>query len=1155
MAAQLWLEDENSCQSQKDDDQDLFVFGYACKIFRNDEKALYVDKGRHLIPWMGDDSLMIDRYDGRGHLYDLSQCEADVEKKELSEEEEKLEKLCDEERYLELNTDIAEKTVYEEEEWKRYQEALQSGYNAVGFSYEQPESSQDIYHQDEQHSEDEKPFIPPSCLNIPSDLIVPTTNKINAVIEKTAKFIAEHGTQMEIVLKAKQALNSQFDFLDYNSSLNSYYKLVVKAIKSGKYIPRTQPNDIKNHESQEDNEQHDHHEHGYLHKSLASKVQPCKSVKMPVVSINDTPYGQLVKSIRKHHKEENIPEPSADLQALTPSYALHPQQHEREYHQEDEQFYNQQLMVTVKGDNHSYHASSLISKPPSVEIHQLQHTENDSSVSNQPNPIIPPPPDIQPIIDRMAMYVAKNGSEFEMVVQSKNDVRFQFLNDWHVHYKYYDFKKKMHQQILLKEKKEKEEAQVALLNKSVSFSIKTRNKESEPVTQLKKPLFDYGSSDDNNDSDSEKEKSSSSTPSSDHTSNRLEESNICQNELFQDENKKAVEGRLMNKLAGAAREKLAQTSKEKQIQAERKRKAAMFISLLKGKSEQKNDIGNQEPKIVIDYGHGQKDDKESPNHRATSKSITPPLSFNVSRRSKSRSPSRKSFHSKNPGSRYRSPPSANHKSRRVSPSRRSRTPRISPNRRRSRTPRISPNRRSRTPKNSRSSRSKTPRISPDRKRRKARISPSSLKRTSRNSLTRSRSPVKHGSKSASSLTEAMENRSTNDRSSRSNDYKSSRSREDKPSRSKGDRTSQSVNDKSLNHQMEKKKSPLRNSDYDSQADLIELTHLTNIVIKKEKSDPGFDKAQSNSGSLVPTENSKCSENRTSETNENNSVTSDKQEDDYDDDDVKIVEVPVEPVETVELVDLTYLSSDSDIDKKRKTSEKHDRKKRKSRSPSKSRKKRRRSRSKSTRRRTSPYRRRRSRSKSSTKGRHHSSSNSLQGKHSKRHRSKSRSRSHKRKKDKSCSPKSRKSKSKSLDRKISRRDRSKSRSNIRKRSRSKTPIRKTIKSPSQSANRKRSHSRSVSPRRRGSKAKKKHKSPSRSPKSHKRKKTKEKEKSKEKMFEATMIEVRSSDMGSSKMMSDPVPSNRSQLKDFYVYAKCGRILLSHPSVLPHYLYAR
>ena len=40
---------------------ELLVFGYQCKVYRDDEKAKYIDGGKHLIPWMDDPSLFIDR--------------------------------------------------------------------------------------------------------------------------------------------------------------------------------------------------------------------------------------------------------------------------------------------------------------------------------------------------------------------------------------------------------------------------------------------------------------------------------------------------------------------------------------------------------------------------------------------------------------------------------------------------------------------------------------------------------------------------------------------------------------------------------------------------------------------------------------------------------------------------------------------------------------------------------------------------------------------------------------------------------------------------------------------------------------------------------------------------------------------------------------
>lgn len=64
--------------------------------------------------------------------------------------------------------------------------------------------------------------------------------KLHAVIEKTAKFIATQGPQMEILIKAKQSNNQQFEFLNMDNRLNRYYKHLLNALKHGFY-PAEEP--------------------------------------------------------------------------------------------------------------------------------------------------------------------------------------------------------------------------------------------------------------------------------------------------------------------------------------------------------------------------------------------------------------------------------------------------------------------------------------------------------------------------------------------------------------------------------------------------------------------------------------------------------------------------------------------------------------------------------------------------------------------------------------------------------------------------------------------------------------------------------------------------------------------------------------------------
>lgn len=50
----------NSKKLDKNDEQ-LEVRGYACKLFRDDEKAFLQKTGAYLVPWNGKRDLLVDR--------------------------------------------------------------------------------------------------------------------------------------------------------------------------------------------------------------------------------------------------------------------------------------------------------------------------------------------------------------------------------------------------------------------------------------------------------------------------------------------------------------------------------------------------------------------------------------------------------------------------------------------------------------------------------------------------------------------------------------------------------------------------------------------------------------------------------------------------------------------------------------------------------------------------------------------------------------------------------------------------------------------------------------------------------------------------------------------------------------------------------------
>ncbi|XP_016839599.1 splicing factor, suppressor of white-apricot homolog isoform X2 [Nasonia vitripennis] len=478
---QRWVVDSGILRKKtgEEEPQELLVFGYSCKLFRDDEKAKLIDQGKHLIPWMGDSTLKIDRYDGRGALGDLRIYEpppGGIDYRTiLTEDEYKVEQVCDEERYRSLYNNDAEETLYHEEEIKRLHQALDSegSYSQVGFNYDDEkksgEDSQSPKQSEGSHEEDEA-FVPEPALEIPENMTVPETQKLNAIIIKTALFISRQGSQMEILIKAKQANNPQFSFLSIDGELHPYYKHVLGAIKSGKYNPEKQPEKEESEpesESEEDDEP-------YLHPSLASSLKVEAAPSIPSINYKpsaDCAYSMLVNKItgkppasklqqQQQQQQQQQPPPPQEVIPPPPMppigfYHAMPSNFPP-FPPPPQQYAHGPVLYGVNGNAITPpmpQIGPVAPSPPATNAVQTPQKEPAPLVPYGPTPpkplsrpsFIVPPADIQIIIDKMASYVAKNGRDFEAIVKNKGDPRFSFLELSHQYHGYYAHKLTMYE--------------------------------------------------------------------------------------------------------------------------------------------------------------------------------------------------------------------------------------------------------------------------------------------------------------------------------------------------------------------------------------------------------------------------------------------------------------------------------------------------------------------------------------------------------------------------------------------------------------------------------------------------------------------------------------------------------------------------------------
>ncbi|KAH8245438.1 hypothetical protein KR032_010452 [Drosophila birchii] len=516
---------------------ELLVFGYACKIFRDDEKAREMDHGKQLIPWMGDVNLKIDRYDVRGALCELAPHEAPPggygnRLEYLSAEEQRAEQLCEEERYLFLYNNEEELRLRQEEDLKRLQQETSGGsYSQVGFQYDgQSAASSTSTAAPAQLSptseESELPFVLPRTLMLapPLGMQLPETMKQHAIIEKTARFIATQGAQMEILIKAKQANNAQFDFLTQGGYLQPYYRHLLAAIKAAKFAPAPEtPLDQQHNSDQQDSQLGESHS-----EDSAAGKRGNSQVVITVPTIKYKPsancaYTQLISKIKGvplqavllEDESSNPGNSQHSNGTASPTLSCRSEGHSQggeftpvllQYN--GSTFTHEEDTTTTATVQEQAEAASESNngEPPQVELLKntsaLALAQNYSSESEdeeedeqqlpanskekapekvgttindkflplksqflqKPEPVLTfpvPEESLRHIIDKTATYVIKNGRQFEETLRTKSVERFSFLLPENEFYAYYLYKVTGDVDAASKEEKTRKAAAVA----------------------------------------------------------------------------------------------------------------------------------------------------------------------------------------------------------------------------------------------------------------------------------------------------------------------------------------------------------------------------------------------------------------------------------------------------------------------------------------------------------------------------------------------------------------------------------------------------------------------------------------------------------------------------------------------------------------------
>ncbi|VDK31381.1 unnamed protein product [Gongylonema pulchrum] len=215
---------------------------------------------------------------------------------------------------------------------------------------------------------------------------------------------------MEIVIKAKQRGGlDQFGFLEFDHPLNAYYKYISKLIREKKYIPkpflskrRPESNNLESSEGQRSLD------------SAAEKNSGSESdsdFDSEGDGNDDYLHPLLMGRLRKNDSRSNSPvigpKTKEEHEAANDVYSSL-------YKSLSDVFVSQAKPVVQAVEEKDEDAVKTKDEPPSKSDYYEWYVSFYGEAPKNDNPtVIPPPPDVMPIVNNTAQYVARYGVQAE----------------------------------------------------------------------------------------------------------------------------------------------------------------------------------------------------------------------------------------------------------------------------------------------------------------------------------------------------------------------------------------------------------------------------------------------------------------------------------------------------------------------------------------------------------------------------------------------------------------------------------------------------------------------------------------------------------------------------------------------------------------------